>query len=87
MRSRSGSEASVLSIHFVCAGVSGVRGSNGAARVDGAGSGTGAGRGGIDATVALAGCCSGAGLRAHDTETSVALARAVASVDRTKSVC
>ena len=72
MRSRSGSDASVLSIQRVCAGVSGARGLNGpGSGVGGAGSGVGAGRG-MDATAVELGRAagSGAGLRAHDTDRS-----------------
>ena len=63
MRSRSGSEASVLSIHFAWRAVSAARGSNGpGSGVGGAGSGVGEGRGGMTATVVV----DGRELCAHD---------------------
>ena len=64
MRSRSGSDASVLSIHFACAGVSGARGLNAPGSGDGGdGSGVGFGRGGIVAAAVVdAGEGAGAGL-------------------------
>lgn len=73
MRSRSGREASVLSIHFVCSGVNGARGSNGPGRVatGGAGNGVGAGFGGTDATTAevVVGAGAGLGVRVQDVAT------------------
>ena len=85
MRSRSGSEASVLSIHFAWAGVSGARGSNGPGSGDGgAGSGVGAGRGGMDATTVdvVVGDGSGDGLRAHDTAPTTGDRSAIAAIAR-----
>src|SRR5688500_9188236 len=90
MRSRSGSDASVLSIHFAWAGVSGERGSNGAGAmyVGGAGSGVGFGRGGMDATTPEvpegAGC--GAGFPAHETAPEAGARKATAARARMRVV-
>ena len=79
IRSRSGSDASVLSIHFLCAAVSATRGSNGPGCGDrGAGSGVGDGRGGIDATVA--GVVVGPGPGAQDTAPATDVTMAIANI-------
>ena len=86
MRSRSGSEASVLSIHCDCAGVSGARGSNGPGRVatGGAGNGVGAGFGGTDATTVdvVVGAGAGFGVRVQDVATMPAHNRTTAALHR-----
>ena len=73
----------MLSIQRACAGVSGTRGSNGAARGDGGvGSGVGLGRGGIDATTPDV--PDGAGLRAHETTAAVGYNTATAIIARVR---
>ena len=83
MRSRSGSDASVLSIHFACAGVRATRGVNGPGCGDlGVGSGVGFGRGGMVATAPDDG--RGAGLPAHETKPAAGDRRAIAAIARVR---
>jgi hypothetical protein len=88
MRSRRGSDARVLSIHFAWAGVRGARGVNGPGCGDGGvGSGVGFGRGGMVATalgVVADGAGWRAGLPAHETRPAVGERRAIAAIARVR---